>query len=455
MAAPTTRPVNSPSQPSLSRQIGLFDATMVVMGGIIGSGIFMNPAVVARTLPTPALMLAAWLAGGVVAICGAFIYAELAARVPVTGGEYAYLREAYGPVVGFLYGWATLLVVQTGGMAAVAVTFARYVIDLSGTRVADSLVAVAAMVALTVVNCMGVKMGTTVQSALTVLKIGAIAALVVFGLAMAPRATTGVQAFHSTRLVSDFFSALIAVMFAYGGWQTSTYVAGEMRDARRNLPRALMMGVAGVIVLYVVVSYVDVRVLGAIGLGNSTAPASAVMQIALGRAGAVVIATGIAISTLGFLSQSVLTAPRVYFAMAEDGLFFRAVAKVHPRTHVPVLAIVLQSVWTIVIALSGTYEKMLAYTIATNAFAWGLTATCVFVFRRGERAAGGAEAKRPSFAIPGHPFTTLLFTAMCWAITANALYRYPADALKGVAIVAAGVPVYFIWKKSGKREAKT
>jgi APA family basic amino acid/polyamine antiporter len=181
------------------------------------------------------------------------------------------------------------------------------------------------------------------------------------------------------------------------------------------------------------------------------------MQIALGRAGAVVIATGIAISTLGFLSQSVLTAPRVYFAMAEDGLFFRAVAKVHPRTHVPVLAIVLQSAWTIVIALSGTYEKMLAYTIATNAFAWGLTATGVFVFRRREAFSARGEVTqgaKPAFTIPLHPFTTLLFTAMCWGITANAIYRYPADALKGVAIVAAGVPVYFVWKqRSSQRSA--
>ena len=431
--------------PSLSRQIGLFDATMVVMGGIIGSGIFLNPAVVARALPTPTLMIAAWLTGGVIAICGAFIYAELAARIPVTGGEYAYLREAYGPLVAFLYGWATLLVVQTGGMAAVSVTFARYALDLTGSRLPDSVVAVAAMVALTIVNCMGVKMGTKVQSALTVLKIGAIAALIVFGLTVTHAQSPGsAVAAHSPRLLSDFFAALIAVMFAYGGWQTSTYVAGEVREPRRNLPRALMLGVAGVIACYVLVSYVDARVLGASGLAASMAPASSVMHLALGRTGAVVIGAGIAVSTLGFLSQSVLTAPRVYFAMAEDGLFFRAVARVHPKTHVPVLAIVLQSVWTIVIALSGTYEKMLAYTIATNAFAWGLTATCVFVFRRRTR-------ERPSFAIPGHPFTTVLFTVMCWAITANAIYRYPTNTLIGVAIVAAGVPVYFLWRRRTSR----
>jgi APA family basic amino acid/polyamine antiporter len=439
----------------LSRQIGLFDATMVVMGGIIGSGIFLNPAVVARALPTPSLMLAAWLTGGVVSICGAFIYAELSARMPFTGGEYAYLREAYGPLVAFLYGWATLLVVQTGGMAAVSVTFARYALDLTGSHLPDSIVAVAAMVALTVVNCLGVKMGTKVQSALTLLKIGAIAALVIFGLTIAHAPAATAAPARSPRLLSDFFAALIAVMFAYGGWQTATYVAGEVRDPRRNLPRALMLGVAGVIACYVLVSYVVVRALGAVGLAASMAPASGVMQLALGRAGAVVIAAGIAISTLGFLSQSVLTAPRVYFAMAEDGLFFRAVARVHPKTHVPVVAIILQSVWTIVIALSGTYERMLAYTIATNAFAWGLTATCVFVFRRRTRPSRGpGRSDRPSFAIPGHPFTTLLFTAMCWAITANAIYRYPADALKGVAIVVAGVPVYFLWRRRRAHDAK-
>src|SRR3954454_8266958 len=236
---------------------------MVVMGGIIGSGIFLNPAVVARALPTPALMLAAWLTGGAVAICGAFIYAELSARMPLTGGEYAYLREAYGPLVAFLYGWATLLVVQTGGMAAVSVTFARYALDLTGSRLPDSVVAVAAMLLLTVVNCLGVKLGTKVQSGLTVLKIGAIVALVVFGFALAPAAKVVRSTSHASsgRLLSDFFAALTTVMFAYGGWQTSTSVAGEVREPRRNLPRALLLGVAGVIACYVLISLVDVRVL--------------------------------------------------------------------------------------------------------------------------------------------------------------------------------------------------
>src|ERR1051325_71853 len=303
----------------LARRLGLFDATMIVMGGIVGSGIFINPYVVARQVHTPFLILGAWLAGGAVALAGAFVYAELAARRPEVGGQYAYLREAFHPSVAFLYGWALLLVVQTGGMAAVAVTFARYFSELTPAL-------------LTVVNCLGVRSGSNVQSVLMVLKIAAIAALV----------GVGVFAFRSPRAIVEgplldrpasldllvaFGAAMTPVMFAYGGWQTASFVAGEMREPRRDPPRGLVLGVCGVITLYVLVNFACLRVLGADGLAATETPASAVMRAVLGPRGATFIALGIAVSTLGFLTQSMLTAPRVYFAMAEDRLFFRAIAK--------------------------------------------------------------------------------------------------------------------------------
>ncbi|HEY9284131.1 MAG TPA: amino acid permease, partial [Pyrinomonadaceae bacterium] len=251
----------------LARRLGLFDATMLVMGGIVGAGIFVNPYVVARTVPRPALILGAWLAGGLVALAGAFVYAELAARRPEVGGQYAYLRDAFHPSVAFLYGWALLLVVQTGGMAAVAITFARYFLELTGWRLAEWVVAAVALAALTAVNCAGVRAGGTLQSALMVLKIAAFVTLVCAGLtALVPERLTETAAGGGRAPLDQsvaFFAALTPVMFAYGGWQTASFVAAEMRDPRRDLARGLLYGVAGVIVLYAAVNFVCVGVLGA------------------------------------------------------------------------------------------------------------------------------------------------------------------------------------------------
>lgn len=377
------------TQPKLARRLGLFDATMIVMGGIIGSGIFMNPAVVARQVNTPFLILGVWMLGGLIALAAAFIWAELAALRPEVGGQYAYLREAYHPLIAFLYGWGLLLVIQTGGMAAVAVTFARYFIELTHLPISDWLVAVLALGSLTVINCLGVRAGGTLQSVLMVLKIFAILALIGCGLFLiAPQSatvtgqTTGLlDQPVSFDLLTAIGAAMVPVLFAYGGWQTASFVAGEIREPRKNLPRALVIGVAGVIILYLGVNFVCVRVLGVSGLAATTTPASDVMRLALGENGARAIAAGIAISTLGFLSQGMLTAPRVYFAMAEDGLFFRSVGRLHPKTHVPILAIVIQGLFAMVIALSGRYEQILNYVVSVDFIFFGATATCIFIFR--------------------------------------------------------------------------
>ena len=355
---------------------------MLVMGGIVGSGIFINPYVVAQRVHTPALILAAWILGGVVGVGGAFIWAELAATLPEVGGQYAYLREAYHPAVAFLYGWVLLLVIQTGGMAAVAITFARYFVELTGVQAPDWIVAMAALVILTFINCFGVKTGGRTQSALMVIKIVAITALVIAGLALTGRHVTITTATEREWSLSSFGAAMVPVLFAYGGWQTANFVAAEVKEPRKNLPRGLLLGVLGVVVLYLGVNWVCLRSLGPQALAATTTPATAVMRMALGQRGAMFIAAAIAISTLGFLSQSILTAPRVYFAMAEDGLFFRAIAWLGPRTRVPVVAIVLQSVWTMVIALSGRYEQIVNYVISMDFLFFGLTATTIFVFRR-------------------------------------------------------------------------
>ena len=438
----------SGSKPSLARKLGLFDATMLVMGGIVGSGIFINPYVVAQQLHTPALILGAWIFGGVIGIGGAFIWAELAATLPEVGGQYAYLREAYHPAVAFLYGWVLLLVIQTGGMAAVSITFARYFLELTGLRVQDWVVATVALATLTLINCLGVKTGGRTQSALMVMKIIAISALVVAGLFLAGKHVGPTTTAEREWSLTSFGGAMVPVLFAYGGWQTANFLAAEVKEPKKNLPRGLLLGVLGVVVLYLGVNWVCVRSLGPQALAATTTPATAVMRLALGQKGATFIAAAIAISTLGFLSQSILTAPRVYFAMADDGLFFRAVAWLDPRTRVPIVAIILQSVWTILIALTGRYEQILNYVISMDFLFFGLTATTIFVFR--SRAARGEMNASDGYRMPGHPISTVVFVAICWWVVGNTIYRYPENSLIGFALLLAGVPVYWFWSRRAR-----
>jgi APA family basic amino acid/polyamine antiporter len=435
------------SAPQLRRQLGLFDATMIVMGGIVGSGIFINPYVVALHVHTPLLILGVWLGGGALAIAGAFVWAELATRLPESGGQYLYLRQAYHPAVAFLYGWVLLLVTQTGGMAAVAVTFAKYYRQLTGFGGGDGPIAAAALLGLTAIDCLGVRAGSNAQSAMMLLKTGAIAGLVFAGIALGGGTVHPLPLLDrpaSFGLVRAIGAAMIPVAFAYGGWQTSTFVAGEMRDPRRDLSRGLVAGVMGVIVLYLAVNFVCLRVLGPAGLTQTRTPASAVMRAALGERGAEWIAVGIAVSTLGFLSQGILTAPRVYYAMACDGLFFRSAGWLSPRTGAPVVAIVVQGAAATVIALSGRYEQILDYVVSVDFISFGLTAGSLFVFRQRRMAA------KDIYYAPGHPYTTAAFVLACAAIVAATISADPADSAAGLCILLMGVPVYWYWSRRAK-----
>ena len=470
-AKPNNKIMVSLSDSKLARRLGLFDATMIVMGGIIGSGIFINPYVVAQQVHTPFLILGAWLFGGLIALAGAFIYAELADRCPHVGGQYAYLREAYHPSIAFIYGWALLLVTQTGGMAAVAVTFSRYFLEITHAPIPDWAVAALTLGLLTIINCLGVRAGSSVQNGLMVLKILAIIALIICGFFF-------VGAPHgweykvldrpvSLSLFTAMGAALTPVMFAYGGWQTASFVAGEMREPRRDLARGLLIGVIGVILLYTLVNVVCLYVLGSEGLAGTTTPASAIMRLAFGEHGAALIGIGIAISTLGFLSQGMLTAPRVYFAMAKDKLFFESVARLDRRTHAPVLAIALQGLLAIIIALSGRYEQILNYVVSVDFIWFGLTAASLFIFRIRANNSENSEiienqlieqtpiqsaidssdkTKAIGYRVPGHPFTTAFFVAACALIVLSTFYNYPGNSVIGMIIVIAGIPVYFFWR---------
>ena len=452
------------SEAHLARRLGLFDTTMIVMGGIIGSGIFINPYVVAQQVPSTILILAAWAFGGLIALAGAFIYAELSSQMSASGGQYIYLRDAFHPALAFVYGWALLLVTQTGGMAAVAVTLAKYVCALGQMEANDNVAAWLATIVLTVltiINCLGVRAGSTTQNVFMILKLVAIAALVAFGLMVTGPSTPAIAGSTSSppgiwNSLIAFGAALIPVQFAYGGWQTSCFVAGEVHEPRKNLPRGLLLGVLGVIVVYLSVNFVCVHALGPQALGETRTPASAVMRLALGENGARIIAIGIAVSTIGFLSQSMLTAPRVYFAMAEDGLFFASLAKLN-RARVPAFAIALQGALAIVITLSGRYEQILNYVISVDVIFFALTAATVFIFRRRRKTDSPVPDAGPprtassarTFRVPGHPFTTLFFIVACGGVAFSTLYRYPHNSLIGLGIMLTGLPAYLFWKARG------
>jgi len=420
---------------------------MIVMGGVIGSGIFVNPAVVARHLHSPVLILAAWLVGGILALLGAMIYAELGAILPKAGGSYAYLHDGFHPFLGFLYGWFSLLVINAGGTAAVALVFAKYLSVLLPIPVPERVFAAGTILALAAINCLGVRFGSNVQSALMILRGAAIVVLIAAGMgwycfsssaaALAWRPVLDRPV--SQDLVTALGVAMIPVFFAYGGWQTANFLAAEMRDPRKNLPRALVLGTLGVIALYVGVTFACVAVLGPGGLAGTSTPASDVMQQILGSKGAAFLAVGIAISTLGFLSQSVLTYPRVFFAMAADRVFPAGVARVNARTQVPIVAILLASLLTVTVILVGHYDAILVYVESVDGLFFGLSALALFVLRKRAKTLGLQVA----FRSPGHPWTTILFAAAYWLVVANSFYRYRQNALIVLGILLAGVPLYF------------
>ena len=432
-----------PSRPR--HQLGLFDATMIVMGGIVGAGIFANPSEVAHRVHTPFLILGVWVLGGIFAMCGAFIWAELATRLPGTGGQYRYLREAYHPSVAFVYGWGLLLVTQTGGMAAVAVIFSSYFRALTGVAWNGSAIAAVVLLTLTGINCLGARAGSNVQSALMLLKTAAIAALVVIGFAVGGGSLKSEPLLEqpaSFGLLKSIGAAMVPIAFAYGGWQTATFVAGEMRDARRDLSRGLLIGVGAVVALYLAVNLACLRVLGPVGLDATTTPASDVMRIALGERGAQWIAAGIAISTLGFLSQSMLTAPRVYYAMARDGLFFESIGKLSRWSGAPVAAIVLQGLAATIIACSGTYGEILNFEVTVDFIFFGMTAASLFIMRRRQIGLGTAI-----YRAPGHPFTTILFVLSCAGIVGSAIVASPGNSAIALGIMLAALPVYYFWMR--------
>jgi APA family basic amino acid/polyamine antiporter len=431
------------STPSFRRALGPFDATMVVIGGIIGSGIFINPYLVAQKLDSPALVLGAWAAGGVVALIGAFAYAELGRLIPRAGGQYVYLSQAWHPVVGFLYGWALLFMIEAGAMAAVSLAFAEYALRLAGTTAVDPRVlAIVSIVVLSEINFMGVKAGARVLNVFVVLKVAALAVLILFAWFQsgAPEWFTRARVDDTPSGALAFGAALIPILFAYGGWQTVNYVAEEMRDPARDLPRSLLAGTIAVVAIYVLVNLAYLRTLGLEGLAGTSTPAASTAGAWLGANGERFVAAAIAISTFGFLNHAILAPTRVYYAMAADGAFVPALAKLHPKYHTPGNAIMLQSGLAILLLiLPGSYGDLLGTVVFADWIFFGLTVAGLFVLR--PRLESG-----PGFRTPGYPWLPALFVLVAGVVVFSALREEPVRSLIGAGWIAAGIPVYFFFK---------
>lgn len=430
----------------LRRELGLFSAALLVVGGIIGSGIFFTPAETARALPSAAWVLGVWALGGVVALAGALTYAELGAMLPDAGGGYVYIREAFGRLPAFLCGWMTLLLIASGAIAAVAMGFAGYLevfvpLDLFGGRIG---VAAITIVVLTATNCLGVKPGTITANVFTVAKIGALAALIVLGLLRSPATppVSGSGVPFTPPLVTGFATAFVAVLFTIGGWQQTNMVAGEIRDPARNLPRALMIGIAIVIAVYLGATTTYLRALGRDGLGASSAPAADTMRMLVGTSGVQFIVMAAMLSIFGFVNVALLTNARLLYALGQDGVFLRAAGRAHPRFGSPHVALMMLGGWSLVLlfATRGAIGTLLSGVVFADWIFFGLGAASVFVLRRTRPA-----LPRP-YRVLGYPWTPAFFVLCAVVGIVSAYVSQLRMSLVGTLMLGAGVLV-FRWRR--------
>jgi APA family basic amino acid/polyamine antiporter len=453
------------SQPGLLKSLGLLDATTLVIGSMIGSGIFIVSADIMRQVASPGLMIATWVVTAVLTVIAALSYGELAAAMPEAGGQYVYLREAFGPLTGFLYGWTLFLVIQTGTLAAVAVAFAKFAgvfvpwisahnrlagVGRFGVS-SQQLVAIAVLALLTWINTRGVRTGARVQNTFTFLKVGALLGLVFLGLALGRNPQAIAENFGNFWAHADWtFStirvvgvAMVGSLFAAVAWENVTFTGGEVRNARRSLPRALAIGTAVVSILYIACNFVYLAALPmeAIQHAPEDRVATAAASVILGPAAVQVMAAAIMISTFGCLNGMILAGARVYYAMALDGLFFRPVARLNERRRTPVVSLAVQCVWACLLTLSGTYSDLLDYVIFAVMLFYMLTIVGVFVLRRTRPA-----MERP-YRAPGYPVLPALYIVVTAVIEVLLLVYKPNYTWPGLIIVLLGVPVYYIWGK--------
>src|SRR5438552_499738 len=436
--------------PDLKRQLGLLDSTMINVGTIVASAIFIVPSVIAATLQASVPSVLVWVVGGVVSLLGALAVAELGAAMPKAGGIYVYLSEAYGPVWGFLYGWSSGIVINPASIAAIALGFATYFgffVHLGDAGI--KAVAVVSIIALTVVNSLGVRLGAITQNVLTLTKIGLVTALIVVGFVLPGGNLANFAPLWSDaplgQQIASFGVALVAVLWAYDGWIESTYVGGEVTDPGRNLPRSMILSTFIAIVLYCLVTASFAYVLSPAKMAASSLVASDAAQVTLGRAGAGLVAVAIMVATLGANNGIVLTAARVPYAMARDGVLPRWLAGVHPRFLTPVPSLVVQAVIAIALAFTGTYNQLFTYVIFAEFVSYA--AGCGAVIRLRHGAPGLARPYRTW----GYPVTPIVFIAFAAWLVGNTIAEQPRDAGIGTALILAGLPFYYWWRRVATR----
>jgi len=463
MATDTESATGADGSSSYVRSLSLFDGVMVVAGGIIGSGIFRGPDVVAQRVDTPGLIMAAWAIGGAIALVGALCFAELGARRPEAGGGYVYLREAFSPLFGFLYGWKVAFITATGAIAALAITFADYARDLFELGDPWTLpIAVASIVFLSGVNYFGIRFGSLAQNIFTVLKLGALAGLVGAGLWLGTgemtspeTAAQSVWAMNSSwGIGAALGAALTPVLFAHGGWQHANHIAAEIKNPNRNLPLSLLIGVGVVVSSYLLANYAYLYALGVDGLAASDAPATDAMEALLGNTGGTLIGIGVMISVFGILNLIIMAAPRVLQAIAEDDLFFRPFARLHPEYRTPTWAILFQAGWAIILALTGTFSQLLNYVVFGDWILFALIVGTLFVYRHRDQTTDGEP---DTFRMVGYPLLPILFIlASTFVVVSTISSMESLNALIGVGILLLGVGVFYgfrSWRRQTRSES--
>jgi len=438
-----------PAPAQLRRILGMRDLILMIVGTVIGSGIFLVPGTILMAVNgSVPLALTVWLVGGVLSLLGALTYGELSAMRPQAGGLYIYIRDCFGPLPAFLYGWTLFFVISSGSIATLAVAFGNYLgtfVELSaaGTKV----VAVLMIVAITAVNVRGTRQSADLMNVTTAIKVSALLAMSVALLWLGRN-----PIFHDVNsspqtgsLLSGFGLAMISVLWAYEGWQYATCSAGETVNPQRNFPLAFLIGSAALIGIYLFANLGYLAALGTDGVAGSTRVAASALGAVVGPGVAKLVAVAILISMLSAANSIILNAPRVYYAMAKDGLFFKSLSQVHPKFGTPALAVIAAGVWSSILAASGTFEQLLTYVVFIGWIFYALAAASIFVYRR------RFPAEDRPYRVPGYPFTPLVFILAAAALVTNTIASQPRRAVVGLAIVFIGAPAYLFWRRAANR----
>jgi basic amino acid/polyamine antiporter, APA family len=431
----------------LRRILGMQDLVLMIVGTVIGSGIFLVPGAVLRAVGNSVPMaLTVWLAGGVLSLLGALTYGELSAMKPQAGGLYVYIRDCYGPFPAFLFGWTMFFVISSGSIATLAVAFGNYLgefVQLSALAV--KIVAVLMILVITVVNVLGTRQSANLLNVTTAIKVGAILVVSTVLLFRGSHAVFGER--NSTIAgapgVVGFGLAMISVLWAYEGWQYVTYTAGETVNPQRIFPLAFLIGTGALIGIYLFANLGYVAALGASGVAESTRVAASALGLVVSHSAGKLVAVAILISMFSAANANILNAPRVYYAMAKDGLFFQALSRVHPKFGTPALAVSAAGIWSAILAASGTYEQLLTYVVFIGWIFYALAAAALFIYRK-----RSPDLPRP-YRVPGYPLTPVVFIVAALALVANTIATQPLRAAVGLGIVFLGAPAYAFWRRHG------